>query len=150
MRTFSLTMVLATVCACGFDPVEEGLLTTQQLQQQQTLAGVYEYGPMVGKALLPADDSIAYPTSRLARLELKDDGTFTMTFGSGCVIDFGDGTWTQSGAGAALTLTTYSSWTDAQGARLSVATVYVAPAEGGLSVTGVGSAGAFAQTWDRR
>lgn len=141
----ALLLSLFALTACGRDDLRDDDFT---LQQQQSLAGTYEFGPMVGKGLPPADDSISYPTSRLATLELKPDGTFELEYGMGCVIGWHDGTWTTTRDGAQLTFGLNPGWTDVNGNTLKVTTVDVAKREGGLLVTGQSNRGALSQKWE--
>ncbi|MGV3619521.1 MAG: hypothetical protein ACO1OB_01820 [Archangium sp.] len=144
IRALLLSLVVLTACGRGEFEAEDLALQ----QQQQNLAGTYEFGPMVGKGLPPADETITYPTSRLATLELKPDGTFSLEFGMGCVISWHDGTWAPTRDGAHLTFGLNPGWTDASGNTLKVDAIDVTATEGGLTVTGTSNRGAISQKWE--
>lgn len=142
-RVLLLAMVLFG--ACGRDAFLEDELT---LRQQPPLAGTYAFGPMVGKGLPPADDSIPAPTSRLATLELGPDGTFELEYGMGCVIGWHSGTWVATPTGARLSFGLNPGWTDANGNTLQVTTVDATPDASGLVITGQSDRGAISQKWE--
>lgn len=130
----ALIISFVALSACGRDELREDQLAVQP--QQQSLVGTYEFGPMVGKGLPPSDDSVS-PSSRLASLELKADGTFEMNFGMGCVINFASGTWKKlGGATAQLQLSQYSAWTDARGNRVKTTSLIAVLTDDGLAIAG--------------
>ena len=134
----ALLLSLALLSACGRD----------EFHEQQSLAGTYEFGPMVGKGLPPADDSISYPTSRLATLEFRADGTFELEYGMGCVVGWHSGTWVANSNGAHLSFGINAGWTDANGNTLQVTTIDASPTDDGLTITGQSNRGAISQKWE--
>ncbi|PZR11060.1 MAG: hypothetical protein DI536_18135 [Archangium gephyra] len=142
-RALLLTLVL--LGACGRDELRDDDLTRRE---QQSLSGTYEFGPMVGKGLPPADESISYPESRLAKLKLGADGTFEMDFMMGCVGNYASGTWSMTNGTAHLELSPFSVWTDWSGTDLKVTALDATPTAGGLTITGQSNRGAISQKWE--
>ena len=144
----ALVLAALALAACGGPEVE----TTDDalLVQQQQAIGRYEFGPLVGKGLPPADGE-PYPLSRLPTLQLHPDGTFEMTHGAGCIMGFASGTWTARPSGELrLDVGVQNEWTDApqQFPALRVTTLTATREDGGLRIVGQSDTGrALSQLW---
>lgn len=151
MRTLLLLTCVVLAVGCGRGAVLEpttGDTENLVLPSQPALAGRYAFGPMVAKGF-------AGTPGRLAHLFLADDGTFDMTYGSGCLLQGTLGAWAP-GTPALLSPSRANGWTDEDGNELDVAQVRATHVPGtlftaeGLRLDFTDATGrTFTQFWDR-
>ncbi len=137
-----LLPVLIALAGCG-----RGELTDEPgpVEQQQSLVGTYEFGPMV-------EQGFAGTPHRLATLHVEADGTFKMSYMIGCLGSGAEGTWASMAQGLQLSVQhhRFSSWTGEDGEALRVTTLRAAAASGGIVVSGNTDDGsALTQRWSR-
>lgn len=150
-------LALPLCLGCGpLDPDVEREVTqpiTSTTVATSALTGTWSLGPDVIKGLPSPDSTVERDGSPFAQLRLLDDGTFSLQFGAGCVVQGIDGTWVPTATGGLLSMlpNAWQTWTDG-GSEALRPTQLTAAREGDfLRITGFDEHGrSIDQRWRAR